>query len=198
MAVSLILQRQTQPDSRETGRDTDERALSEIFARLARGEAEALSELYEVVADRLYGFALWSSGSAEDADDVVSEVFVKVAEQGDRLAKVRSPKAWLLTLTRRQVVDLARQRKRRPTESLESTELLVAPGDDPDRVLDARRASALLAELPQGQRQVVFLRHYADLAYAAIGKIMGIPTFTAASRYRLAIRRLRRLMEEAP
>jgi RNA polymerase sigma-70 factor (ECF subfamily) len=175
-----------------------------LMQRIADAEPGALEELYDLAARRLYGFALWSTGSAHDAADIVSEVFVRVVEQGPRLHRVRSPRAWLLTVTRRLAVDLARERRRRPTEPLEpatdvgDTTLLIAPLTDPDRALDASRASAMLARLPVGQRQVVFLRHHADCTYAAIGRILGIPTFTAASRYRLAIRRLRQLLEGAP
>jgi DNA-directed RNA polymerase specialized sigma24 family protein len=45
---------------------------------------------------------------------------------------------------------------------------------------------------------VLFLHVYADCTFAAIGRILGIPTFTAASRYRRALRRLRQLLEASP
>jgi len=72
---------------------------------------------------------------------------------------------------------------------------LAAPETDDARAIDAARASKLVAQLPPAQRDVVYLRHFADCTFAAIGDITGVPTFTAASRYRLGIERLRRLME---
>lgn len=175
-----------------------------LLERVAANEPGALEQLYDLASHRLYGFALWSTGSAPDAADIVSEVFIRVVEQGPRLHRVHNPRAWLLTVARRLALDLARERQRRPSEPLDAAvgrdgdALLVAPPTDPDRALDAQRAAAMLARLPAGQRQVVYLRHHADCSYAAIGRILGIPTFTAASRYRLAIRRLRRLLESAP
>ncbi|MCD4749702.1 MAG: hypothetical protein K8R59_10040, partial [Thermoanaerobaculales bacterium] len=103
-----------------------------------------------------------------------------------------------LTVTRRLSVDVGRRRMRRPTEPLHSAEMVAAPADDPDRVLDARHASKLLSQLSMKHREVVYLRHYGECTFAAIGDVLGIPTFTAASRYRLALRRLRRLMEQVP
>ena len=74
---------------------------SEIFRALASGDMAALEHLYDGLAAKLYGLALWRTASEEDAADVVHDVFVRVVDQGPRLADVRNPKAWLLTVTRR-------------------------------------------------------------------------------------------------
>ena len=170
----------------------------ELFAELADGRASALEALYRTAARRLYGLALWVTGSPEDAADAVAETMVRVAEARGRLSAVRDPRAWLLTVCRRVSLDVLRRKARRPSDPLETAALVVAPEGDPDRALDARRVSTLVAALPRTQREVVYLRHYADCTFAAIGRVVGIPAFTAASRYRLAIRHLRRLLEETP
>ena len=166
-----------------------------IFAALARGRLSALEDLYDEAAQTLYGLALWRTGSAEDAADVVQDVFVRVAEQGSRLAKVKNPRAWLLTVTRRAAIDLTRRRKRRRAAAIEDCTFLIADDDPVDRSVDATRASELLAGLPTAQRDVVYLRHFAWCSFAEIASIVGVPKFTAASRYRSGIARLRNLME---
>jgi RNA polymerase sigma-70 factor (ECF subfamily) len=177
------------------GSDGDGPAWRELFASIARGEAQGLHRLYDRAAHQLYGLALWRTGSKEDASDVVQEVFVRVAEQGPRLEEVKNPKAWLLTVVHRLAVDLTRRRKVRDADSLDAHPYLQAAADDPERVVDAERASTLLAMLPGKQREVVYLRHFAECTFAEIGHIVGVPTFTASSRYRLGVQRLRRLME---
>jgi RNA polymerase sigma-70 factor (ECF subfamily) len=167
-----------------------------IFAELADGRLRALDELYNLAATDAYRLALWRTGSVEDAEDVVQDVFVKVAEQGPRLARVRRPKRWLLTVAHRCAVDCVRRRVRRGADRITDVPYLVAPSDDPGRAADARTASRLIDRLPPPQREVVLLRHFADCTFAAIGTITGVPTFTASSRYRLAIAQLRRLLED--
>ena len=56
----------------------------------------------------------------------------------------------------------------------------------------------MLKDLPPPQREALYLRHFAGLTFAQIGRVAGVPTFTAASRYRLGIRRLRRMMGIEP
>jgi RNA polymerase sigma-70 factor (ECF subfamily) len=168
----------------------------ELFDALAVGADEAFERLWDVAADRLYAFAAWSTGEHTEAADVVAELFARVAAHGERLRRVRNPRAWLLTVTRRLCTDVARRRTRRPVHPLEEATFVAVEVADPDRCVDARRAETALARLPAAQRQVVFLHLYADCTFATIGRILGIPTFTAASRYRRAVRRLRQLLED--
>ncbi len=172
-----------------------EECWRKLFAELADGRVDALDALYDLAATDVYRLALWRTGSAEDAEDVVHDVFLRVAEQGPKLAAIRRPRRWLLTVARRRAVDLVRSARRRRAEPVHEAPYLEAPSADPDRDVDARRVSRLIGELPESQREVLLLRHFAGCTFAEIGSITGVPTFTAASRYRLAISRLRRLLE---
>ena len=167
----------------------------EVFAALAEGRLAALDVLYDLASADVFRLALWRTGSREDAEDVVQDVFVRVAEQGPRLASVRHPKRWLLTVAHRRAVDLCRGRSRRQADPLDDVPYLEAMSSDPDRVIDARAVSRLIGTLPAKQREVLMLRHFADCSFAEIGRITGAPSFTAASRYRLAVARLRHRLE---
>jgi len=174
--------------------DTEDRWRA-IFAELASGRLAALDELYDLASSDVYRLALWRTGSREDAEDVVQDIFIRVAEQGFRLASVRHPRRWLLTVTHRRAVDLCRGRSRRLADPLDDVPYLEAMSGDPDRVIDAHTVSRLIGTLPAKQREVLMLRHFADCSFAEIGRITGAPIFTAASRYRLAVARLRHRLE---
>jgi RNA polymerase sigma-70 factor (ECF subfamily) len=167
-----------------------------VFTALADGRLDALEELYDLAAGDIYRLALWQTGSPEDAEDLVQDVFVRVAEQGRLLESVRHPKRWMLTVAHRLTIDLLRRRQRRQTDPVEDVPYLMAPSEDPERVVDAQVVSHLVGRLPAKQREVLLLRHFFDCTFSDIGRIVGVPTFTAASRHRLAIARLRRLLEK--
>ncbi|MCU0305739.1 MAG: sigma-70 family RNA polymerase sigma factor [Thermoanaerobaculales bacterium] len=166
-----------------------------VFAALAGGTVRALDELYDLAGADVYRLALWRTDSAEDAEDVVQDVFVKVAERCRELGSVRRPRAWLLTVAHRCAIDLVRRRERRRAEPVDATPFLEATDSDPDRELEAGRVSRAVGRLPAKQREVILLRHFAGCTFSEIGRITGVPIFTAASRHRLAIARLRRLLE---
>jgi len=176
----------------------EEAILAALLSEIAAGSEDALARLYRLLAGAVFGLALWRSGCREDAADVVQETFLRVARERRRLGRVRRPRTWVLTIAHRLAVDAARRRTRFVPDTEPELVLVQAPPHDPGRSLDAARASALVAALPARQREVVYLHLFEGLTFAAIGDVTGVPTFTAASRYRLAIARLRRAMEAQP
>jgi len=133
--------------------------LTRLFEDLAAGSTQALDGIYESCADEVYGLALWCTGSASDAADVVQEVFVRLASRRSRLGGIRDPRAYVRSMTYRASIDVHRKRTRRREEPLETCPLVEAPGESPERRLDAVRVSRLLERLPANQRQTIFLRH---------------------------------------
>lgn len=174
---------------------SDERVLAEALAGMARGDKEAMAVLYDEASADLYGYALWKTGNPDDAQDVVQEVFVRLARTRASLARVSKPRSYLLGVAHRAAVDLHRLRRR--TEPLEES-LFLEGGAGPGERFAAREASLAVAALTPDQREIVYLRHFCDLSFAEIGAALGISLFTAASRYRLAIKRLRRVLGVAP
>jgi RNA polymerase sigma-70 factor (ECF subfamily) len=169
--------------------------LGAAFASLAAGDLEALAVIYDACANELFGLALWRTGSREDAADAVQEVFVRLALRARRLGSVRKPRAYLLAMAHSGAVDILR--RRRKTVETEDAILEAVTGDHEDSA-DAGRLSSLLLRLPAAQREAVWLRHFAELSFAEIGDTTGVPVFTAASRYRLGMRRLRRMLGVEP
>ena len=115
----------------------------------------------------------------------------RLAGRGPKLRRVRTPRAYLLAMAHSAAVDVLRRRK----VTVEADDAVLEPVvPDPGTAADAAWASRLLLGLPAAQREAVYLRHFAGLSFAEIGSVTGVPTFTAASRYRLGIGRLRKSM----
>lgn len=160
------------------------------FHRLASGDATALAEIYDAHAGRLYRLALWITRSKMDAEDVVQDVMVKVASMGPELYGIRAPAPYLLQMARSRSLDcLARGQRQEPLEEAPEPEAPVAaPGD-------AAVVRALEMIAPD-QREAVYLHVREGLTFREIGKTTGVSTFTAASRYRLGIQKLRQRIGE--
>lgn len=180
--------------SRRKARDR-ESATTTAFRRLVEGDLEALEELYDLEADGLFALALWVTGSRDDAADAVQKVFVKLAGRRRSLGRVRRPRAYLMAMARSAAVDGIRSfRDDEPADD----HLLEAPSDDPAAAADAGTASRHLRRLPVHQREAVYLRYFAELSFAEIGRVTGVSLFTAASRCRLGLQKLRHWMGVDP
>ncbi len=176
----------------------DSEQLRKLLDLVAQGHQAAVGELYRACADELYGLALWRTGSPDDAADVVQEVFVKLVGLGGRLGAVRDPRSYLRRMAHRASIDVHRRRTRRREDALEGCDFVESIDADPERKLDARRISGTIRTLPPAQREAIYLRHFAGCSFAEIGRATGVPTFTAASRYRIGIKRLKGLLGVIP
>lgn len=168
-------------------RRTTERSAGSLL-ELADGSREALASLYSDCSERWFGLALWITGDREEAADAVHDAVVKIWRYRRSVATARSPHAYALQVVRSVALD--RVRRQPVTEPLEDLVLPVEPVAESKA--EAARLSRLVGRLPEAQRSVVYLRHFADLRFREIGEAMDISTFTAASRYRLGMARLRR------
>jgi RNA polymerase sigma-70 factor (ECF subfamily) len=125
--------------------------------------------------------------NAHDADDAAQEALVAVARGLPRFDGRSSITTWVHRITTNACLDELRRIRRRPVPSEVATEAeVVDPSEDPEsRALgsEARRdLAAALASLPVEFRVAVVLRDVADLDYAEIAEVLGIPTGTVRSR----------------
>ena len=163
--------------------------------RLAEGDAGALDTIWEHHADRAFRHALYVTGSREDAEDVVQTVFVRLAGLGADLLGVRDLVAYLGAMVHREALAVSRRRAPRDGRAVADADALLAEGSSPELDAERREVAELVAALPPEQREVLVLHVWGGMSFREIGRITGVSMFTAASRYRLGTRQLRRALE---
>jgi RNA polymerase sigma factor (sigma-70 family) len=149
----------------------------------------ALEALYRERHRHFVRVARAITGDPERAREAVQDAFAD-AIRSRRTFRGDAPlEAWVW----RAVVNAARKALRRPL-----VEVGAVPG--PDAELAAPPAvhelSPVLAQLPERQRLVVFLRYYADLDYRTIAEVLGIETGTVSATLSAAHTAVRRALEE--
>ena len=173
----------------------DARLDRKRLRRLAAGDRSAVAEIYDAHAARIFAHALWLTRRRHEAEDVVQSVMLKLMGMGPDLLAIRRPAAYLVRMARREALDLiARRGEGRDTPIEEA--LFVADGSDPARSAEASQAGRLIDLLDPAQREVVHLRLFEGFTFREIGEITGVSIFTAASRYRIAIERMKKEVGE--
>ena len=101
------------------GRELAHLSDEAVLALIARGDDQALAELYRRFGRLAYGLALRILRDDALAQDAVQEAFLGVWRAADRFVAERAkPSTWLLTLVHRRAVDLVRREERRRAEPL--------------------------------------------------------------------------------
>ncbi len=182
-----------------SGRWTEDRLADETaLERIARGDHDALAELYDRHARPIYSLALRILQDPSDAEDIVQEVFSQAWRQAARYDASRGVvAAWLLTLGRSRAIDRLRARRTRPEHAADERAVVNAAdrGLPPDlQVLSAEqiaRVRSALGELPVLQRVAIELAYYEGLTHAEIAVRLEQPLGTVKTRIRLALIKLR-------
>lgn len=158
-------------------------------ADMARGEEAAFGELYRDYRARLYQYALSLVRHREAAEDAVQDAFLGWARQVAAGKPPRQAAPYLYASVRNRCLDPLR---RRPEVALEDAgvELIAAPAGDEERIGLRHALNRLLLALPEEQREVVVLRSWHDLDFAAIAALQGTPVNTAIARYHYALAKL--------
>jgi RNA polymerase sigma-70 factor (ECF subfamily) len=118
------------------------------------------------------------------AEDAVQQAALRAWERRSQFDASRSFSAWWFAILRNQSLDVLRQAKRRPAGASLDEVAAAVPADE--GVLDRRALKAAMETLPEGQREVLKLRYFADLSYAEIARVLDIPNGTVMSRLHLA------------
>jgi RNA polymerase sigma-70 factor (ECF subfamily) len=177
--------------------DADVGIAMPLGAATVRDEAQTgeamLEELYDQYAAGLFRYALALVGSAEDAEDAVQEVWVRLAREHGRLRRIGSMRAYLFAAVRNAAWSILRSRRRRNEVHVEDFDA------EPSTMrVECMALRECFAGLPVEQREVLALKVYEGMTFNEIARTVAASINTVASRYRYAIERLRKSLEEPP
>jgi RNA polymerase sigma-70 factor (ECF subfamily) len=150
-----------------------------------------LTRLHTDYAISAYRFA-WSVTKDEPmAQEVVQELFLKLARDADAITRAQSERAVIFTMVRNLALDALRRRAREE-KALSQWEEQVPAWFEPSHDDEThQQLVTALAALPEEQSSVVHLHVWEEMTFREIGELLALPTQTVASRYRYALEKLR-------
>lgn len=189
----------------------EEQQTAQLVRRCLTGDSSAWEEIVRLHHRRIYNLCYRFTNSAEDAQDLSQDVFVRVYRT---LSSYNPSKGafttWLTTLTRNLLVDHFRRSKqeritdsidaglREEEDSLSLSDRLEDPGPTPDDRLASKETQKLvqaaLARLSPELREAVILRDLQDFDYKEIAQVLRVPEGTVKSRINRGRTELARLL----
>ena len=159
-------------------------------------------ELAEEYRDRIYTYAFYSLQSHEEAEDVTQEVLVKLWQHAEEIEPGRL-NAWVMRVTRNDVIDAARRRQTKSAVFVEGADVEtvadVTASSDPDteRAVQSRELrnalETALAAIDESYRSIIVMREIQGMPYAEISDTLEMPLGTI----KVYLHRGRRMLREA-
>lgn len=178
----------------------------ELVRAYINGDSNALSTLVDRYKDKIYTTIYLLVKDKYLAEDIFQDVFIRIIDtlRGGRYTDEGKFLPWAMRIAHNLCVDHFRKVKRSPS---------IKTSDDRDifEVLNFSEAGAdqrMMADqshdkvrkmidlLPEDQREVIILRHYADLSFKEISALTKCSINTALGRMRYGLINLRKMMAE--
>ena len=178
----------------------------ELIALYLKGDERPFEVLLNRHKSKIYTSIYLFVKDQDLADDIFQEVFIKII---DTLRKGKYNHEgkfgqWALRIAYNMCVDYFRREKRRPkvasTDSFDIFDVLHSPNENVEESIMKSQTHQKIRELvdllPEEQREVVVLRHYADMSFKEISQLTRVSINTALGRMRYALINMRGLMQE--
>lgn len=181
----------------------------QLLDRARQLDPVAITRITELFGPRVFGLLRKVTRDSDLAEELVQETFLRMIRRIADFEPTGKFESWLFSIA----INLARDQIRRSRRrgSVYSWEE-AADGDaemsgrpqttqsQPAAALeaaeDAAQLEACFARLSATERELLSLRHYADMSFRDIAEMLGIPLGTALARSHRALQKLRAMMEE--
>jgi RNA polymerase sigma-70 factor (ECF subfamily) len=183
---------------------TQQELDKQLMARVAQGDQQAFSTLYDRLGGPLYSLGLKMLGDAAEAEDALQEICLQIWRRAATYDTTRSSVfTWAILLARSKIIDRLRARGRRSRIVVASTEdednpiaaaeASVAENttDTIDRNEEAARVRSVVGKLPAEQRQAIEMAFFSELTHHEIAAQLEQPLGTIKARIRRGLLRLR-------
>lgn len=180
----------------------------ELIGKYIRGDHNSFEILIQRHQNRIYAYILMITKNRELADDLFQDTFIKVIktiragsynEEGKFLQ-------WVMRIAHNLIIDHFRKSNRIPVidnsknenfdifDTINVMDKSVEEQMITDQIhKDVRK---LIELLPDEQREVLYMRHYAEMSFKDIADVTNVSINTALGRMRYALINLRKLIEE--
>jgi RNA polymerase sigma factor (sigma-70 family) len=178
----------------------------ELIHAFMDGSMNALETLVVRHKDKLYTSILFLVKDKYLAEDIFQDVLIKIIDtiRGGRYTEEGKFLPWAMRIAHNLCVDHFRKVKRSPaiktSDDRDIFEVLNFTEDSAETKMMKRqshdRVRRMLDLLPEDQREVIILRHYAELSFKEIAALTNCSINTALGRMRYGLINLRKMMTE--
>jgi RNA polymerase sigma factor (sigma-70 family) len=177
---------------------------SALVTSYIAGNESAFEELVNRHKNKVYTTVLLIVKDTYTAEDLLQETFVKAIHtmKSGRYNEEGKFSSWICRIAHNLAIDYFRKEKRSPMITLEDgSNVFNTLSFSEESVESVRikeethaRLRELIQQLPAAQKEVLIMRHYADMSFQEIAEATGVSINTALGRMRYALINLRKKM----
>lgn len=173
----------------------EDNSLEKIIEGCKRGRNESFEKLINIYATKVYAYYYRLTNNKTTAEDLTSELFVKLVEKIDTF-KGGNFNSWLFRTASNIFYDHLRKKKRRKDffeKELELQQQNQSAGTNTD---DREDLQQKLQQLDEETRELITLRYYSEMSFKEISQMRSEPIGTTLSKVHRGLKRLKTLLSK--
>ncbi|MGW1428697.1 ECF RNA polymerase sigma factor SigK [Streptomyces sp. NPDC002431] len=188
------------PFSARRSGDPARRDLDDVMQKVAHGDKEAFSALYDALAPMVFGIVVKVVRDRAQSEEVAQEVMIDLWRQAARYRPdAGSVTTWAATIAHRRAVDRVRSAqaatdREQAQAAREHTTAFDEVAEQVETRLESEQVRRCLQGLTELQHQAVTLAYYRGLTYREVAEALRAPLPTIKTRMRDGLIRLRDCM----
>ena len=155
---------------------------------------KAYEELYGMLIDHLHKFSFSIVKSSEAAEEIVSDVFIKLWQIRGRLNEIANLKVYLFTITKNFSINYIHRNYKNIPAGIDEIDVEPVFQLDPEQLLISaemvNRIRQTIMGLPPQCRLIFQLVREDGLKYKEVAQILGLSTHTVRNQLAIAIRKI--------
>ncbi len=167
---------------------------SEIIREVKKGKKEMFGKIVEKYMKKAYAVSLYYTHDTHLSWDVSQEAFYRVFKNIKNFDETQEFFPYLY----KTILNILRKMKRFEYEDIDG--IIIPVDDDPQKELEKKemieKLRKAIDKLDKKDQEIIYLRHFVELDYAEIAKILNIPIGGVCSRLYYARKRLLKWMKE--
>lgn len=168
-----------------------------LLAQISKGNEKAMQTFFEQHANTVYHYVIGRCNDKTLASDILNIVMMEVWHHADRFEGRSKISTWLIGIARFKLIDFYRAEKRHEHNELDESHLdpISVNEDIIEAAQHSKGVKTCIDKLAEGQREIVQLTFYSELAYQEIAEIIECPVGTVKSRMHHAKEALKRCLQ---
>ncbi|MEX6686758.1 RNA polymerase sigma-70 factor [Danxiaibacter flavus] len=172
-----------------------------LFQQLANGDQRSLEMLYKMYYSRLTGFVTGFVKNKESAEEVVSDVFVSIWQQREKLPSIEHPSTYLFTCARNAALNYIRKFGNSRVVFMEDSGCAVlTENTDPSKELEKKelmiKMDRAIESLPLQCKTIFRLVKEQGFKCREVAEIMNLSTRTVETQVYKAVKKLDEVLSE--
>ncbi len=171
----------------------DAKYLDECLFKMAKGDKNALADLYNATSSGVYAFALSILKNTVDAEDVLQDCFINMYAAAENYTSNGKPMAWILTITKNLCFGKIRKQKRNADDEVKDWQSELKNNEalqTEDRIILA----SCMEQLSDEERNILILHAVSGFKHREIAEILDMRLSTVLSKYNRSLKKLKEII----